>query len=139
MGFEPSVLGRVNKALSPPSRTGGSLFEGDDLPCKLIACCCEACADMRYIRFLVPILVLWLASLTPSLGDDGRENARSRQITREEAATIARQHGNGRVLSLDRSSGGGREHYRAKVLSRRGVISTIQIDKDSGNLLPTPR
>ena len=92
---------------------------------------------MMYIKPLLLIFAVWAIGLSPaSLGEGGQGGGHSRKISRQEAAAIAKQRGNGRILSLDRSDQGGREHYRAKVLSRRGVVSTIRIDRDSGDIAP---
>jgi hypothetical protein len=93
---------------------------------------------MRGIHSFLLISALWAISLSSAcFGDEGRGNAHGKRLSQQEAASIAKQHGNGRVLSLDRSDREGREQYRAKVLSRRGVVSTIRIDRESGAVSPS--
>lgn len=60
-------------------------------------------------------------------------------VSRDDAAAMAQQATGGRVLSVERSAAGGREVWRAKVLTRAGEVRIVQIDAATGQLLQGQR
>jgi uncharacterized membrane protein YkoI len=75
---------------------------------------------MRIIhRLLLATLIL---SSAPVWADVGRD----------EAAAIARQQADGRVLSVERVDAGRRPVWRVKVLTARGEVKVIFVDAASG-------
>jgi uncharacterized membrane protein YkoI len=57
------------------------------------------------------------------------------RVSPDEAAAIARRESAGRVLAVEKSSSGGREVYRVKVLTPNGEVRVILIDAETGNKL----
>lgn len=54
-------------------------------------------------------------------------------VSRDEAAAIAQRQTGGRVLSVERSDGGGRGGaWRVKVLTKAGEVRVIMIDAGGG-------
>ena len=53
-------------------------------------------------------------------------------IARDQAAAIARQQADGRVLSVDRVEAGGRAVWRVKVLTARGEVRVVFADAATG-------
>ena len=70
-------------------------------------------------RLLLALLIL---SSAPVWADVGRD----------QAAAIARQQADGRVLSVDRVEAGGRAVWRVKILTARGEVKVIFVDAASG-------
>ena len=64
-----------------------------------------------------------------------RRCTRSSRVSPDEAAAIAARIGHGRVLAVEKSSSGGREVYRVKVLTPNGEVRVILIDAETGNKL----
>lgn len=60
-------------------------------------------------------------------------------VSRDDAAALAQQATGGRVLSVDRSAAGGREVWRAKVLTRAGEVRIMLVDVATGQLLQPQR
>lgn len=75
---------------------------------------------MRTIHRL--LLALLILSSAPVWADVGRD----------EAAAIARQQADGRVLSVERVDAGGRTVWRVKVLTSRGEVRVIFVDAATG-------
>ena len=53
-------------------------------------------------------------------------------ISRDQAAVVARQLSNGRVLSVERIEAGGRAVWRVKVITGQGDVRVILIDAATG-------
>jgi uncharacterized membrane protein YkoI len=53
-------------------------------------------------------------------------------VGRDEAAAIARQQADGRVLSVERVDAGRRAVWRVKVLTSRGEVRVIFVDAATG-------
>jgi uncharacterized membrane protein YkoI len=53
-------------------------------------------------------------------------------VGRDQAAAIARQQADGRVLSVDRVDAGRRAVWRVKILTARGEVKVIFVDAASG-------
>ncbi|GAC1528910.1 MAG: hypothetical protein NVS2B4_07050 [Ramlibacter sp.] len=70
-------------------------------------------------RLLLALLVLCCA---PAWADIGRD----------EAAAIARQQADGRVLSVERVDAGRRAVWRVKLLTARGEVRVIFVDAATG-------
>ena len=70
------------------------------------------------------LLVLLLAS-APAWAD----------VSREEAATSARQATGGRVLSVDKSRMGDRAVWRVKVVTAGGEVRVVMVDAATGRPL----
>jgi len=68
------------------------------------------------------LLALLLLSSAPVWADIGRD----------QAAAIARQQADGRVLSVDRVDAGRRAVWRVKILTARGEVRVIFVDAASG-------
>jgi len=68
------------------------------------------------------LLALLIVSSAPVWADVGRD----------QAAAIARQHADGRVLSVDRVDAGGRATWRVKILTARGEVKVIFVDAATG-------
>jgi uncharacterized membrane protein YkoI len=75
---------------------------------------------MRIIHRL--LLALLILSSAPVWADVGRD----------EAAAIARQQADGRVLSVERVDAGRRPVWRVKLLTARGEVKVIFVDAASG-------
>jgi uncharacterized membrane protein YkoI len=75
---------------------------------------------MRIIHRL--LLALLIVSSAPVWADVGRD----------QAAAIARQQAEGRVLSVDRVDAGGRAAWRVKILTARGEVKVIFVDAATG-------
>lgn len=54
------------------------------------------------------------------------------EVGRDQAAAIARQQADGRVLSVDRVQNGPRAVWRVKVLTGRGEVRVIYVDAATG-------
>jgi uncharacterized membrane protein YkoI len=75
------------------------------------------------MRLLASLLCsLLLLSAAPAWAD----------VSRDEAAAIARRQTDGRVLSVDRVDGGRRGAWRVKVLTSRGEVRVIFVDAATG-------
>ena len=70
-------------------------------------------------RLLCALLV---AAAVPAWADVGRD----------QAAAIARQQADGRVLSVDRVQSGQRAVWRVKLLTGRGEVRVIYVDAATG-------
>lgn len=70
-------------------------------------------------RLLCALLVV---SAVPAWADVGRD----------QAAAIARQQADGRVLSVDRVQSGQRAVWRVKLLTGRGEVRVIYVDAATG-------
>ena len=70
-------------------------------------------------RLLCALLIL---SAAPAWADIGRD----------QAAAIARQQADGRVLSVDRVESGRRVVWRVKVLTGRGEVRVVYVDAATG-------
>lgn len=57
------------------------------------------------------------------------------ELSRDEAATVARQASGGRVLALDQIAREGRPLWRVKVLTPQGEVKVVLIDVASGRPL----
>lgn len=57
------------------------------------------------------------------------------RVSPDEAASIAKRESAGRVLAVEKSSVGGREVYRVKVLTPSGEVKVILIDAETGSRL----
>jgi uncharacterized membrane protein YkoI len=75
---------------------------------------------MRTIHRL--LLALSILSSAPAWADIGRD----------QAAAIARQQADGRVLSVERVDAGRRAVWRVKVLTSRGEVRVIFVDAATG-------
>jgi uncharacterized membrane protein YkoI len=53
-------------------------------------------------------------------------------ISRDQAAVVAQQLSNGRVLSVERVDAGGRAVWRVKVITGQGDVRVILIDAATG-------
>lgn len=54
------------------------------------------------------------------------------EVGRDQAAAIARQQADGRVLSVDRVQSGQRAVWRVKLLTARGEVRVIYVDAATG-------
>ena len=54
------------------------------------------------------------------------------EVGRDQAAAIARQQADGRVLSVDRVQSGQRAVWRVKLLTGRGEVRVIYVDAATG-------
>lgn len=54
------------------------------------------------------------------------------EVGRDQAAAIARQQADGRVLSVDRVQSGQRAAWRVKLLTARGEVRVIYVDAATG-------
>ena len=54
------------------------------------------------------------------------------EVGRDQAAAIARQQSDGRVLSVDRVQSGQRAVWRVKLLTGRGEVRVIYVDAATG-------
>lgn len=54
------------------------------------------------------------------------------EVGRDQAASIARQQADGRVLSVDRVQSGQRAVWRVKLLTGRGEVRVIYVDAATG-------
>ena len=55
------------------------------------------------------------------------------EVGRDQAAAIARQQADGRVLSVDRVQSGQRAVWRVKLLTGRGEVRVIYVDAATGS------
>ena len=53
-------------------------------------------------------------------------------VSRDDAAAIAQQASNGRVLAVERAEAGGRPVWRVKVVTPKGEVRVIVIDAATG-------
>ena len=53
-------------------------------------------------------------------------------VSRDDAAAIAQQASNGRVLAVERAEAGGRPVWRVKVVTARGDVRVILVDVATG-------
>jgi uncharacterized membrane protein YkoI len=56
-------------------------------------------------------------------------------VSRDDAAAIAQQASNGRVLAVERAEAGGRPVWRVKVLTARGDVRVILVDVATGRTM----
>lgn len=68
------------------------------------------------------LCALLIAAAAPAWADVGRD----------QAAAIARQQADGRVLSVDRVQSGQRAVWRVKLLTGRGEVRVIYVDAATG-------
>lgn len=57
------------------------------------------------------------------------------QISKQQAASIAKSQFQGRVIAVDDSKQDGTAVYRVKVLDKSGGMHTVVVDKQSGNVI----
>jgi uncharacterized membrane protein YkoI len=78
------------------------------------------------MKFLITVTLALLTALaTPAWA----------QISRDAAATTARQASGGRVLSVDRSEYNGRAVWRVKVVTPKGEVRVLLLDAATGQAL----
>lgn len=68
------------------------------------------------------LCAMLIAAAVPAWADVGRD----------QAAAIARQQADGRVLSVDRVQSGQRVAWRVKLLTARGEVRVIYVDAATG-------
>ena len=56
-------------------------------------------------------------------------------VSRDDAAAIAQQASNGRVLAVERAESGGRPVWRVKVVTARGDVRVILVDMATGRTM----
>jgi uncharacterized membrane protein YkoI len=56
-------------------------------------------------------------------------------VSRDDAAAIAQQASNGRVLAVERAEAGGRPVWRVKVVTARGDVRVILVDVATGRTM----
>jgi uncharacterized membrane protein YkoI len=78
------------------------------------------------MKLFIPLISALLMTLTlPAWAD----------ISRDDAATVARQASGGRVLAVEKTEREGRPVWRVKVLTRQGEVKIVLIDVASGRTL----
>ncbi len=77
---------------------------------------------LRMNLIIIPLCAIFLLASAPAWAE----------VSREQAAAVAQQAGNGRVLSVDRANEGGRAVWRVKVLTARGEVRVILVDAATG-------
>ncbi|NIP71982.1 MAG: PepSY domain-containing protein [Gammaproteobacteria bacterium] len=94
------------------------------------------------------VLAASIAAATPAFGKAARAwrgvapgasaavlIAAQKTVTDEEAAELARRATGGRVLSVKRAARDGRTLYRVKVLTRGGVVRSVFVDPQTGEVV----
>ena len=86
---------------------------------------------VRHTRNVLLILALSL-SLSSLASAQTATNDKPAQVNQQEAIAKAKQSVKGKVLKVDRN----KEHYRVKMLNQKGRVISVNVNKQSGKVMP---
>ena len=93
---------------------------------------------IRNILLIVFLLanpcILAIADQKNNASSHSQQSNQQKKISQQEAVTIARQHINGRVLTISHID----KNFRVKILSENGSVHIIQIDDMNGSIITNP-
>lgn len=86
------------------------------------------------------VLIALLLAIAPLHANAARslpvatQQAQSRSLSLNEAATMVQQRVGGRVLAADTKQSNGKTYYQIRVLVKKGQVKVYRVDPESGRI-----